>query len=106
MKRKISGEKITNFFRLHGKIRRIDSLKVRVKFFAVCRDLAGTDSIMLELPDGAGEEDFWDVIITKYPKLKPYKALSRLAVNLEYVNHHVILKEGDEVCIIPPVSGG
>ncbi len=60
----------------------------------------------MELPDGAAVSGFWKKIILQYPELEKYKAQSRVAVNLEYVNDSIQLKNGDEVCIVPPVSGG
>ncbi len=81
-------------------------MQVEVKFFAICREIAGTDSMKLELPDGATDDDFWQKVIEKFPRLAPYKEHSRLAVNMEYVRNPATFKEGDEICIIPPVSGG
>ncbi|KAB2879931.1 molybdopterin converting factor subunit 1 [bacterium] len=81
-------------------------MKIRVKFFAMCREIAGTDEVTLELPLSATVDLFWNDIINIYPKLEKYKAHSRVALNMEYVSPQALLHEGDEVCIIPPVSGG
>lgn len=81
-------------------------MKVKVKFFAMCREITGTDEIAMELPLTASVERFWNDIVTLYPGLEKYKAHSRVAVNMEYVSAQAMLRDGDEVCIIPPVSGG
>lgn len=81
-------------------------MKVEVRFFAVCRDIAGRDTISLELPVNATGELLWERLIVEVPRLEPYKAQSRLAVNLEYAKNSIQLKDGDEISIIPPVSGG
>jgi molybdopterin converting factor small subunit len=79
-------------------------MRVRVKFFAMCRELSGCDEAVLEV-SGSSEDAFWASLLAAYPPLEKLKAYSRLAVNQEYAVHPE-LREGDEVCIIPPVSGG
>lgn len=81
-------------------------MKVKVKFFAMCREIAGADEIFLELPASATLTQFWDAMLASYPDLEKFKTHSRLALNMEYAAVSAKLKDGDEVCIIPPVSGG
>ena len=81
-------------------------MQVEVRFFAVCRDIAGCESLTLDLPFDATGELLWDQVIAKIPRLEPLRKQGRLAVNLEYVKDTIQLHEGDEICIIPPVSGG
>ncbi len=81
-------------------------MKVEVRFFAICRDIADCESLTLDLPIDATGEFLWDKIIAKIPRLEPFRKQGRLAVNLEYVKATVLLHDGDEICIIPPVSGG
>lgn len=72
----------------------------------MCREITGADAIILELPFSASVDQFWDEIIARYTGLEKYRRHSRIAVNMEYVSGPTLLREGDEVCIIPPVSGG
>ncbi len=81
-------------------------MTVRVKFFAMLREKVGQDEITLQLPEGATTATFWQAITEKYPQLAPYRTQSRLAVNRAYVLNEQPLQDGDEVTIIPPVSGG
>lgn len=81
-------------------------MKIRVRFFAMCRDLVQRDVLEMELPESATGDDFWKRIVEQFPPLAPYQKLSRLAVNLEYVPNSIQIKDGDEISIIPPVSGG
>lgn len=81
-------------------------MKVTVKFFAMCREIAGTDEIKMELPLSASVDHFWAEVVSLYPALEKHKAHSRVAVNMEYASVQTLLHDGDEVCIIPPVSGG
>lgn len=72
----------------------------------MCRDTVGTDEITLEIAQPATVDDFWKEIVREYPSLEKYKNHSRIAVNMEYAPKQRPLQDGDEVCIIPPVSGG
>lgn len=81
-------------------------MNVTVKFFAMCREAVGLEHTTLDLDDAATGREFWEAIIRVYPQLTVYRESSRLAVNQEYVADATPLSQGDEVCIIPPVSGG
>jgi molybdopterin converting factor subunit 1 len=81
-------------------------MQVRVLYFGVLKDAFSCDGEMLELADGAtvadlllgfrgrevGREGFWDSIA--------------VAVNQEYAKAEDLLTDGDEVALLPPVSGG
>lgn len=72
----------------------------------MCREAAGVDESDLELHEAATVDSFWIEAIKKFPALEKYKSHSRIAVNMEYAAQTRLLRENDEVCIIPPVSGG
>ncbi len=80
----------------------------RVRLFAVLRERAGTDAIEVELPEGATVGDALRGIAAQHAALAP--ALERLslvmAVNREYATAETVLAAGDELALIPPVSGG
>ena len=82
-------------------------MEVRVRLFAVLRERAQRDEVTLELPEGATVADALDAL-RSVDGLGP--ALERLsvvmAVNRGYAEDHLRLSEGDEVALIPPVSGG
>jgi MoaE-MoaD fusion protein len=74
---------------------------VRVRLFAVLRERAGTDELELELPDGARVADALaavDPLAGGLPLV--------MAVNREYADADAPLSPGDELALIPPVSGG
>ena len=81
-------------------------IHVRVRLFAVQRELAGTREVALELPDGADVEAAWSSLVERHPVLAPGRASLRFARNGEYADPTTALAEGDEVAMIPPVSGG
>lgn len=72
----------------------------------MCKEIAKDDEIVLELSPNAGLSEFWAATIARFPDLKRYKEVSRVAINQIYAKSDDVLKENDEVCIIPPVSGG
>jgi MoaE-MoaD fusion protein len=76
-------------------------MRVAVKLFAVLREQAGARTLELELPDGACVTDVWPAL-----ELGEEPAGLLLAVNRAYVGRDAVLRDGDEVALIPPVSGG
>jgi len=81
-------------------------MHIRIRLFAVQRELAGTREVPLELADGATVADAWDGLVTAYPALAPGRDSVRFAVNAAYAEPGTALADGDEVAMIPPVSGG
>jgi molybdopterin synthase catalytic subunit len=82
------------------------TVTVRVRLFAVQRELAGTREVALELPDGSDVEAAWSGLVARYPVLAPGRPSMRFARNGEYADPTAMLADGDEVAMIPPVSGG
>ena len=82
------------------------TLSVRVRLFAVQRELAGTREITLELADGADVEAAWAALVARFPVLAPGRPSVRFARNGDYADPTTLLADGDEVAMIPPVSGG
>jgi molybdopterin converting factor subunit 1 len=81
-------------------------IRVRVRLFAMQRELAGTREEVLELPAGATIEQAWEGIVAKHPLLAPGRPSVRFARNAAYVPASAHLEDGDVVAMIPPVSGG
>jgi molybdopterin converting factor subunit 1 len=81
-------------------------ISVRVKLFAVAKDLVGTGETELSLQDGSRSSDVLDHLLKANPGFSSWKNHLRVAVNAEYVELDHRLHNGDEVAIIPPVSGG
>jgi molybdopterin synthase catalytic subunit/molybdopterin converting factor small subunit len=79
---------------------------VRVRLFAVQRELAGTRQVELELPDGASIETAWQALVGLHPALAAGRAAVRFARNGVYADASEVLGDGDELACIPPVSGG
>jgi molybdopterin synthase catalytic subunit len=76
-------------------------VKITVRLFAGLRELAGTGRRELELPEPASVDDVWPAL-----ELGSEPAGLLYAVNRVYAERETELSEGDEVALIPPVSGG
>ncbi len=79
---------------------------VRVRLFAMQREVAGAKELRVELADGATVDDAWQAAVAAVPALAPGRDTLRFAVNGAYAEPVTRLAEGDEVAAIPPVSGG
>src|SRR5690349_15271011 len=81
-------------------------MQVQVLFFGVLRDLAGLHSESIRLPDQATLADVWSHYEQRVPKLKAMARSVAMSINQEYASPETLLKPGDEVALLPPVSGG
>ncbi len=81
-------------------------MRIRVRLFAVQRELAGTREVGLDVPPDATVADAWDALVKEYPALRPGRDFVRFARNGAYADATTALQDGDEVAMIPPVSGG
>lgn len=81
-------------------------MKVHLQLFSIARDLAGFQDRIVELKGPANADSIIDLLARSDPRFKEWKGSLRLAVNLHYVSGNHPLSDGDEVAVIPPVSGG
>ena len=81
-------------------------MTVRVRYFAALRERAGRSEETCNLADGAAIEDLWAALCASTPQLRDFGKSLSFAVNQQYVERSHRLREGDEVALIPPVSGG
>jgi molybdopterin converting factor subunit 1 len=81
-------------------------MNVRVKFFAILRERAGTAEAIKEVAAGSTVADLWQKLQQDYPKLDVPGIRLLYAVNQSYVTPEHKLADQDEVVFIPPVSGG
>jgi molybdopterin converting factor subunit 1 len=81
-------------------------LNLTVKLFAAARELAGAESVMIELPVGATVADLRAQLAHRAPALAGLLAKSAIAVNHDFTVNERVLQSTDEIAVIPPVSGG
>lgn len=81
-------------------------MKVRLLFFAVLRDIAGTAERELSLAEGTTARDVWQMLRGAHAQLAEYTQPPMIAVNESYAGPETVLRDGDELAFIPPVAGG
>lgn len=82
------------------------AITITVKLFAAYQEAYGVSEIVWEFPDGTPVSAVRDRLITEHPELAKWRDITRFGVNLIFVEPDTALKNGDEVVLIPPVSGG
>ena len=81
-------------------------MKVKVKLFAGLREKMRTRELELELPDNVRLSYLMDRLRKEYEPIRKFKSSLAVSINMEYAKGNEFLKDGDEVALIPPVSGG
>ena len=81
-------------------------MKVKVKYFAVCREMFNRDEEEMELPDGSVLMDILKRLEEEWPEIPEYYQVMQMSVNWEYATERTKLSDGDEIALIPPVTGG
>ena len=79
---------------------------MRVLFFAQLKDVTGCAEISLEPAAPLSSDALWGALLERFPSLKAHRSSVRLACNWEYAGPETMFTRGDEVALIPPVSGG
>ncbi len=79
---------------------------LRVQLFALFREVSNGDHLVLSLILPASASDVLDAICRSNPAIGPYRNQAVLAVNRQVVDGEGTICEGDEVALLPPVSGG
>lgn len=81
-------------------------IKVLVKLFAAYQEVVGSSELTLEFPSGSTAKQVGEYFWTQYPALDSLKSVTHFGINLNFVPADTRLQAGDEVVLIPPVSGG
>lgn len=82
------------------------SIRIKVLMFASLADQLGVRELPLDLPETARVGDALDRLTRTHPDLAALRPTLATAVNLAYVGPDHGLADGDELALIPPVSGG
>ena len=82
------------------------SMRIRVLLFGQLKDIVGKSEDLLELQPGAQVSALLAHYGERFPSMKPLAGSIACAVNQEYAASSTELREGDEVGLLPPVSGG
>lgn len=79
---------------------------VKILLFGAAADRAGTRQTEVPLDGGATLAELWPVLAGQHPSLAPMRDTLAFAVNGEYARMEDAVSPGDEVAVLPPVSGG
>ncbi len=78
---------------------------IKVLLFGAAADRAGTREVELPVDDGTLAE-LWPLLVDCHPGLVPMRDTLAFAVNGEYARMDAGVSSGDEIAVLPPVSGG
>jgi molybdopterin synthase catalytic subunit len=81
-------------------------MDVTVKFFSIYREAVGAKEVRRTLEEGSRVRDLLEALFADHPKLAAVKDAMLLSVNQEFTDEGAVLRDGDEVALLPPVSGG
>jgi molybdopterin converting factor subunit 1 len=81
-------------------------MTVNVKLFAILRERSGSKELSVELPDGSSAQAAVVELVKQLPAIADLVPQAAVAINQQYANRHATLQDGDELALIPPVSGG
>lgn len=81
-------------------------ITITVKLFAAYQEACGKSELVLQFPDETPVSAVSDRLIAEHPELSKWRDVTRYGINLIFVKPDTILQNGDEVVLIPPVSGG
>jgi sulfur-carrier protein len=82
------------------------AITVTIKLFAVYQEAYGLSELVREFPDSTTVAGVCDRLIAEHPELSQWRDITRFGINLIFVEPDTVLNDGDEVVLIPPVSGG
>ncbi len=79
---------------------------IRVLLFGAAADRAGTRETELPVDEGVTLAEIWPLLAGRHPDLAPMHDTLAFAINGEYARGDAGVSPGDEVAVLPPVSGG
>ena len=80
-------------------------MKTDIFLFGITREIVGNQKITLDLPNGTDVASLKEKLLIQYPDLTDLKSVM-VAINNEYAENEQVIRDNDEVALIPPVSGG
>ncbi|MGB8341336.1 MAG: MoaD/ThiS family protein [Chthoniobacterales bacterium] len=81
-------------------------MRITAQFFSQLRDIADTDELALDLPDGSTAADLLAHLYERFPKLEKWDASILVGIGVDFVDRNHIIQSHDQIAIMPPVQGG
>jgi molybdopterin converting factor subunit 1 len=83
-----------------------DNDKIKVRLFAILREMVGEREITITVPTGITVSYLNNEILKKYPQLKSFGNKFVTSVNCKVTSEDTIITSKDKIALLPPVSGG
>lgn len=87
-------------------MKRVNSVKITLRIYGRYKDIAGKETIQLDIPEGNTLRDVIDVFVKHYPVTEKDKSRMIVTKNKMYTSYDTMITEEDEVTIAPPVVSG
>lgn len=81
-------------------------MKIKLKFFGQLRELAKLQETEIDVQASATVNDLKGIVAERFPDLREHLNVVSVAVDNEYAPKETVLKDGNEVALLPPISGG
>ena len=81
-------------------------MEIKLICYAILQEIISDEPIWLEIPEGCTAKMVIELLSQNYPQARPILKSTRLANQDSYVDKSSVLEDGEEYCLIPPVSGG
>lgn len=79
---------------------------IKIKFFAVLREIIGREEMLFEISPNTSCGELLFSLNRQFPGLVPILSSCLIAINGSYASSKASLSDGDELALLPPVSGG
>jgi molybdopterin synthase sulfur carrier subunit len=83
-----------------------ETITVTVKLFAAFQEAYGVSEVVWQFSPHTPVSQILERCLQEYPELEQWRNVTQFGVNLQFVTPETPLQDGDEVVLIPPVSGG
>ncbi len=80
-------------------------MKIQILAFGIAKDIFESNTLDLDVAENTSCKNLKNLLETTYPRLQHLSSYM-IAINNEYATDTQCIEEGDEIALIPPVSGG
>ena len=81
-------------------------MKIRAEFYSRLKEIVGTPSLEITMPDGATVQDLVATLSSDYPPLRDFQDSLLFGIDVEFVDKKHVLRDGEMIAVMPPVQGG
>jgi molybdopterin converting factor small subunit len=81
-------------------------IRVRAEFYSQLKEIVGTSTLELSLPENATVADLFARLKERYPQLRDFERSTLFGIGADFVDRNRALNNGETIAIMPPVQGG